>query len=305
MSVDRRIALIAARQHSLFTTTQALRAGATKRMIAHRVATGRWERPYPRVLRIAGAPETFEARVLAACFAADAIPSHTSAGVLWQLDGVDTKVVEVSAARRVQILGLRAFQLHDLCARDITRIGVIPVTSPSRTIVDLAGVLERSRLETALDDALRRGLVTPARLSEAYERLYRRGRAGIGNLRVLLDARRTLAHVPDSVLEERMRRLLLKSGLPEPVLHHRVAVAGRTVAVVDLAYLRERVAIELDGYRYHHGRRQWQTDLARQNTLITLGWRVLRYTNEDVERRPNETTASVASALSRPGDPSQ
>lgn len=297
MGIDARIARIAARQHGAVSRAQAFRAGATRRMIGHRLATGRLEVVLPSVYLIAGTPRTFRLEVMAACLASGGVASHRAAGALWSIDGVAEGAVEVSAPRRVRIRGLRATEVHDLAPRDVTTVGPIPVTSVARTIVDVAARLDPEALEVALDDALRRRLVTPARLRETFDRLHYPGRTGAGALRSLLEARPSLGSVPDSPLETRMLRLLRRARLPEPVLHHRVTEGSRTVAIIDLAYPRHNVAIELDGYRYHQGRRPWQRDMRRMNVLILLGWRVLRFTDEDVRTRSHEVVRSVASAL--------
>jgi very-short-patch-repair endonuclease len=130
-----------------------------------------------------------------------------------------------------------------------------------------------------------------------YGRLKRRGRPGIALVSTLLEARPDRAAVPDSPLEAKMQRLLSKAGLPDPTLHFPVAELGRTIAVVDLAYPEARIAIELDGYRYHHGRGQWQSDLTRANALTSRGWRVLRFSKEDCDRRADVVIATVDSAL--------
>jgi hypothetical protein len=305
MSLDARIARIAAKQFGVFTLDQVLRLDGTRRQVEHRLATGRWERLYPGVFRIAGSPDTFRARVYAACLAADAVASHQTAAALWGLDGVTEDVLELSADRRVRVGTLRVHEVRDLVPGDLGKVGVIPTTSPTRTIIDLAAVVDVVMLETALDDALRRGLLSIARLRNTHERLNRNGRPGSGKVRVLLEMRPNRAEVPDSPLEAKMRRLLASAGLPNPELHYRVSERGRTIAIIDLAYPGPRIAIELDGYRYHHGRQRRQRDLARQNELINLGWRVLRFTNEDVERKAKDTVASVAVALGWPLPPSK
>lgn len=297
MSLDARIARIATRQHGVFTRAQALAAGATSRMVDHRLATGRLERVHPGTHVVAGTPRTFRLRVLAACFVSGGVASHRTAGALWELDGVEEGIVEVSGADRVRIDGLRAHQVRDFAPRDLTRVGPIPVTSVPRTIIDLAADLDHDALEAALDDALRRRLLTVARRSAVYHRVTHRGRRGIGVVRELLNARPSASAVPDSPLEAKMQRLIARAGLPEPVLHYRVGDGERAIAVIDLAYPDQRIAIELDGYRYHHGRQRWQRDLQRANVLILLGWRVLRFTDEDLRRRPAEVVAAVACAL--------
>lgn len=296
---DAQIGRVAARQYGLFSLPQAVRAGVTTRMVDHRVASGRWERMHRGVFRMVGAPDSFRLRVLAACLACgpDTVASHRTAAALWAVDGMPSDIIELLGPRRIRIPGITVREAHDMVRADVTSRAGIPITSPARTLVDLAAVLDASTLEDAVDDVIRRDLVTLARLKHTYLRLARRGRPGVGLFREMLDARPTRADLPDSPLEKRLLQLIQRSGLPEPLLHHRVLDRGRTIAIVDLAYPGPQVAIEADGYRYHHGRRRWQGDLTRMNALTTRGWKVLRFTDDDVRRRPAEVIAAIARAL--------
>ena len=103
----------------------------------------------------------------------------------------------------------------------------------------------------------------------------------------------------ESPLEQRLRRLLIKNGLPVPATQHEVRDRGKLVARVDLAYPLARLAIEADGYRYHTGRAAWQRDLVRRNALSLLGWTVHHVTWEDIEVRPDEVVERVRTTLLR------
>lgn len=96
-------------------------------------------------------------------------------------------------------------QVH-LPTVDVTIVDAIPVTTPARTLLDLAAVVEREALEEALDDALRRGLVSISRLRWRLEELGRR--PGAGTIRSLMAARGDKDAVPRSVLETRFLRLM-------------------------------------------------------------------------------------------------
>ena len=75
---------------------------------------------------------------------------------------------------------------------------------------------------------------------------------------------------------------------------------GRLVAVIDFAYPDLKVAIEVDGYRWHTGRARWEHDLARRNRVTTLGWRVIHVTDRDIDARPDRVVGTVAAALAQP-----
>lgn len=94
-----------------------------------------------------------------------------------------------------------------------------------------------------------------------------------------------------------MARLLRAHRLPPAAFQHEVRHAGRFVARADFAYPDRRLAIEVDGFETHSTPRALQSDLARQNALVALGWTVLRFTWSDVVRRPEAVAAPIRRVL--------
>jgi hypothetical protein len=185
---------------------------------------------------------------------------------------------------------------------DATRLPPIALTSVARTLLDLGGMVAVPRVEAALDDALRRRLVSLPRLHACLQRVGGRGRRGAGVLRKLL-ADRGEEDVAESLFERRILKLLRSSGLPAPEPQWEIREGGRTLARIDLTYPLDLVAIEADGYRYHSGRNAWQHDLTRRNALTARGWRLFHVTWDDLTRRPESVVAAVAELLgSRPSN---
>ena len=154
----------------------------------------------------------------------------------------------------------------------------VPVSRPARMLVDLAGVVGGAVLEEAVDDVLCRRLVSLKRVRGAAD-AHGSGR-GSRALRSVLEAWNGDA-LPAGVAEMRMVRELLAAGLPDPVRQHEIRADGELVARVDLAYPDERLAIELDGFRWHAGRGPFRSDRTRGNRIEAAGWRVLRAAPED------------------------
>lgn len=90
--------------------------------------------------------------------------------------------------------------------------------------------------------------------------------------------------------------LLRESGLPEPVLHHRIYDGDRFVAEVDLAHPQWKIAIECDG-DIHLLPEVRERDLPRQNDLVLLGWTVLRFSWERSRARPERIVSEVRAAI--------
>lgn len=297
---ERRCAAIASRQFGLISLAQARHAGLSDDVVHRRGRTGRWERLLPGVYRVAGAPSSWQQSLMAvALWAPGAAVSHRAAAALWELEGFPAGPVDLSTTggRKAPADRITLHRTSRLDRADVTRIGPIPVTTPTRTLADLCGVLGRDNVEPALDDALRRGLTSLPRLQWAAERLGGRGRTGARLLGKLLNERGRGWAPPASRLESRVAGLLRKAGLPPPVPQYEIRHRGKLLARVDFAYPDAMVAIEADGYRYHSGRKAWQQDRFRRNALTSRGWRILHVTWQDLEARPSEVVAEIRLGL--------
>jgi very-short-patch-repair endonuclease len=297
---------IAARQHGVISREQAIACGVKSRTLDRRVAEGTWQRLYPGVYRLAGAPTTRRQTAFAACLAwgDDAVISHRAAACLFDLAGLKPGALELTVPPRRRRALPHLVYRSDLPRADVTVVDAIPVTTPARTLIDVATVCDADVVEEALDDALRRRLVTPARLRWRLRDL--RGRPGTKLIAMLLAMR---TGTPESVLETRFLRVLRSSGLPAPQLQHRIGPYR-----VDFAYPDARVAIECDGYAHHASRRQFEADRARRNAITAKGWTVLHVTWDQLTDdavvdqivatcRRNAPGWPHRSASSRPGSP--
>ncbi len=152
------IATIAVRQHGVVTRSQLLRAGVSPDVVDRRATTGRLRRIHQGVYLvgpIAAARSREMAAVLA--YGAGAVLSHWSAAVCWQiLPAREQASVDVLVAGRrlASRPGLCIHLVRTLCADEITTHDNIPITTPARTLYDLAGCAELRELERALAEAL-------------------------------------------------------------------------------------------------------------------------------------------------------
>jgi very-short-patch-repair endonuclease len=276
---------LAMKQHGVVSREQALACGVASTTITRAQHAAALERLYPGVYRLAGAPATWRQSLLAACLAMGdrAVISHAPAGALFQLPGLPPRGVEVSVPRgRRRIRGITFHRPMSLEKVDVTAIDAIPVTTPARTLIDLATCVDRDRLEEALDDALRRRLVSLPKLRWRIKEL--------GARKLLTKLVEERAHgVTESNLEIRVLRAIRAAGLPKPVIQHRI---GRYR--VDLAYPEDRVAVECDGYQFHSGRRAFDADRERRNVLTAMKWTVLHATWTDVEQLVETLAALIA-----------
>lgn len=179
----------------------------------------------------------------------------------------------------------------DLDAGDVETVDGLRRTTALRTVLDLAWVLSLTAACVAADSAVRQGLVDAAALANALSGSFGRGCDRMRRLPPLLDAR------AGSVLETLLRLVLVDAGL-SPVSQHVIRDrAGAFIARVDFCWPDRRLVVEADGFAFHSDRASYRRDRDRLNELERLGWRVLRFTWEDVQQRPEYVVALVRECL--------
>ncbi len=149
------------------------------------------------------------------------------------------------------------------------------VATPQRAAMDAARRLELVEAVTLLDALAHQGKLAQSELLARVP--YKRPRA-FGFTRaeqaiVLMDAR------AESPQESRLRVRLTKSGLAPPAVQHTVREGAEFIARVDLAWPRERLAIEYDG-AWHAESGQFAKDRRRLNRLVSCGWTVIHVTSD-------------------------
>jgi hypothetical protein len=276
-TVEARMAQIAEEAWGIATRAELLAAGITRAQIATRVRTGALIPEFPGVYRVSHRARCTEATYMAAVKAcgADAALYGTAAGNhLYMLRGAPPPP-QVVSPREKRIEGVRTKRSRSLIARDVIVWRGIPVTTPARTLVDLAAVLTEEALGRACHEAGFRHGTTPRDVDAVLAR--RPTSPGAAKLRRILhgDARITLSR-----LERAFITLLEAEGLPLPVTNR--PAGGRRV---DCRWPDHRVTVELDSYRFHNSRHSWEADRFRERQAYARGDQFRRYTWDDVTKR--------------------
>ena len=171
------------------------------------------------------------------------------------------------------------------------------VTSPVRTVLDLRLTLPLAEAEAVAtaDAALRAGLVRLAALRRACAGLAAdQERSRVARVLRLVDPS------SGSVLESVCRVLFAEAGLPAPLTQFVVRrLDGRLLGRVDFAWPAQRLVVETDGFAFHADRERYRSDRRRTNGLVLEGWRVLRFSWEDVVHHPDAVVEAVRRALGR------
>lgn len=288
-----RILRIAEPQHGVLTVAQLRRCDLSDGQIGRLVRSGRLIRLYRGIYRVAGSSNTFEQRVFAAILACGerAVASHRTALELRRLiepDAIRRPDVTIPYGRKATSRLIAVHRSVVLGPRDVTTVGVIPVTRIARTIVEALPQIGADSAERALDEALRRRVEPPNAVLHELA-------AGTGVLREFaLD--RLGRGIPESELERRAIALIRRFGLPDPVRQHEVRTTGRTYRL-DLAYPDHRVAVELMGRSPHWGRERWKADTDRRYDLDRAGWDVVELTHDHVTQDAVGSAFRIAEAL--------
>jgi very-short-patch-repair endonuclease len=291
---DHAAARLADLQHGNVTRTQLLVVGFGPAAIDGRISRGYLHPQHRGVYRVGHTAPLPFAREMAAVLACGefAVLSHRSAAAAWQLAPDDEQEVHVSVieGRRRRRPGIRS-HWSSLAAEHVSYVRRIPVTSPERTLLDLATDAPSLLLERAIEEARRRQLVTNTSLGALMERA--RGSAGMPALRTALDREHGPAFTR-SAAEERLVELIRAAGLPPP--EHNIRVGPYEL---DVVWRDAMLAVEIDGFAYHSSRQAFERDRHRDATLAAAGWTVIRVTWRQLTNEPEAVIARLAAALAR------
>ncbi len=233
-----------------------------------------------------------------------AVVSSWSAADHWGLPGWRRHEVDVTTSGRTgfrdQDTTIVVHQPRLVLARHITEHDRVPITSPTRTIFDLAGRrdVHPLRLERALDTAMSRGLVSSESLTAMLADLAEKGRPGIKLLRELIAARSVRGYrPPESGLESRLRQLASQAGLPDFVRQVNVGSETAWVGRVDFRHPVLPLLVEVDSATHHGSLTDQEHDQRRRAELVAAGWHVVSVTGSDLFHQPDAVIARLRRAI--------
>jgi Transcriptional regulator, AbiEi antitoxin/Protein of unknown function (DUF559) len=263
---------MAARQHGLVTTEQIVAAGLDRSGISKRVRAGRLHPLYRGVYALGHRRLSREARWMAAVLAAGdgAVLSHLAAAVHWNIwrrsvTGIDVLVPGNRRARN----GFRVHRCRHLDPRDTTTHHGIPITTPARTLVDLADTLTEHQLANVIHEAAFRNRFDERATEQAMSRAPGRP---LATLHAALQAHATGSAGTRSALEDRF--LETWTG-PTPRVNTKVHGIE-----VDLYWPEEDLVVEIDGHGHERPRTK-RDDEQRDGALEANGVTVLRLPSGD------------------------
>ncbi|MGA7397457.1 MAG: type IV toxin-antitoxin system AbiEi family antitoxin domain-containing protein [Solirubrobacterales bacterium] len=298
------ITKLAAAQHGVVSRRQLLDSGVAPGLLAGRVDSG-WLTPiFEGVYSPGIGLLDHRGRCMAAVLAAGptAVLSGHSAAALHGFVPRRTSAIQVSrlvgGQRRMDSLpsavgpgfSVDVHRTRRLPDRDQEKLDGIPVTSAARSLLDISASTSIGQIRSALTEAEKLRILSLFDLREVTSR--GRGWTGTVRLRQALAEWDPLEVETRSELEIAMLRLCRKEGIPVPVLN--TALAGY---LPDFLWDEERLVIEVDGYRDHSGKGAFRSDRRRDVDLMIAGYRVARFTHEEVTRGGVATAARIRALL--------
>jgi hypothetical protein len=285
--LDRVIAELARRQHGVVGRAQLTALGMGEDAIDWRVKRGRLHAIHRAVYAVGHLALTRNGRFMAAVLACGegAALSHVTAAVLWRILGDRGASPHVTAVKRRRVPGVVVHRAP-LQGERVRRQGIV-VTTPTRTLVDLADVVPRRTLERAFDEAQYLGL-------DFEDARPRHGRSGSAVLAAVLAVHRPGSTRTRSELEEMFLRLCDDHGIPRPEVI--VLIEGFEC---DFVFREQRLIVETDGAAAHGTQRARERDPVRDAELQLSGWIVIRVSYVRLLNAPGEVAAQLWRALTQ------
>lgn len=300
---DKRIAALATGQLGAFTRAQANDIGLSDRQLRSRVTSGILIQTGPNAFRVAGAPTSHVSELVDVVLDIGA-PGWACGSTAAALHGFDGFVlrrpfhIAVPRERAVRRWNAVVHRLDQIEPIDQETHGCIPVTSPARTLIDLARHASSEELARAVDSAIRDGKVIERTLHERIIALRSQGRFGLPLLAEVL-AGNEVTRGGHSWLEREYLRLLDRAGLPRPEMQQILARAGDRLVRVDCFFPGTNVVVELLGYRFHRSARDMARDAQRANALLARGLRPYQFTYGQIVGDPPYVVTTTRHAVAQ------
>lgn len=294
------IARLAERQHGVVSLAQLTALGLSKAAVAKRAASGRLHRIYRGVYAVGHGRLTREGRFMAAVLAygPPAVLSYRSAAALWGVRSdnrgrTDVSIPGRSARSRPRI---DAHASTTLSACDCTTVDGIPCTTVARTLLDLAGVVDRRGVERAIEQAEVLRLFDLRSVEDVLRRA--RGHRGAGVLRAVLGDLAEPA-LTKSEVEERFLSLCRAAAIPSPQVNASLVIDEGPAIEVDFLWRAHGLAIETDAFGTHGNRQAFERDRLRDQRLRLAGYDPVRFTRRQIISDPDGVAGTIGELLAR------
>jgi Transcriptional regulator, AbiEi antitoxin/Protein of unknown function (DUF559) len=297
------------RSAGIVTTAELLAAGRSKNqintLVKHGVLTKLGRGVYanarltPTYDRLVGGQVLLRAVASLAVVGNDATVSHESAAQLYNIDLLrrPDKAVTLTCRPEHGWRGPSTVRVHtaDLPAGHVNTNPGFRLTTPARTVIDLARILDLKAGVVTADSALHKKLTTKDELREVI--------AACPHHRGITRAREVVAFADgraESPLESVARVVFADLGLPPPDLQVWLGAGAAPVARVDFYWRQHRTIAEVDGdMKYDLDPARARTQLERDRLLRRDGYEVVHFTWDEITRQPELVAATIRDAFKK------
>lgn len=272
------IAHVAGEQQTNITRKQLLAIGLPRASIDYRVKAGRLFRVFNGVYSVGRPPTTPLEKASAAVLACGehAALSHGSAMTLWGFWKRWEEPFHVTVAGDRRPRGIKTHRPKGLLRRDVRVEQGIRVTSPARTLLEMAPVIPAKSLTRFINDGRRREILAISEIADVVGRFPHHSGAALLRQHIVNPTGPTRSEFEDAFIA-----FCRRHNLPTPKVN--TTVAGFEA---DAYFEHERLIVELDGWDFHNHRRAFEDDRERDAALLELGIATIRITWERLERQP-------------------
>ena len=292
IDADASILRLAGQNLGLVTRTQLLGLGLSPTQIHDRICRGMLRHVARGLYTLEGWPSTYEREVLVVERRHPrAVAAGETAARLWPMPtfasaGLEFLSTSSRPPRYAGVIIRSTVLLPD--ADVVVRPDGIVLTSPGRTIFDLANRLDPKALAPVIERAVVSRLLTLTGAELVIDRLDTVGHRGSGELRILLRQLRAGGRFAMTDFERTVFALIENAGLPVPVRQHPLrSIDGRKINA-DLAYPELKIAIEADSRSWHSTEDDFQRDIDRDRVYAELGWCKVPVSKRDADQRPQD-----------------
>ncbi len=287
-----RIAAIAAEQAGRVALAQLVAAEISPSTVRRMAANGTLHRLHAGVYAVGhrGVPPLGDEFAALLAIGLPIALSHCSSGFVWEMWPAAPPAVEVLVLgdRAKSRVGIRVHRTRSLAPVDLRWRYGLPLTSPERTLLDLADHHEPRTVERAFDEAMARRLISRTKVLALLERCP--GRIGGPLLAALADPARAPG-VTREAAEERLLMMIRAAELPDP--ERNVPIGPYTV---DMLWREAGVVVEVDSFTWHSGPAAFKRDRRKDAYLSDRGLTVHRVTWEMMDS-PLPLIARLARAV--------
>jgi very-short-patch-repair endonuclease len=285
---------IARRQGGILRRTQLLAHGSTSHRVDGLLRAGiLLHTAHGGVYRVAGAPRTPDAEAWLAVLGAKAVLSYLSAAEWWGITVPNDGRIHVTRRDRQRLLTGKSIRVHRtlLVPSAVTNRFGLPITTRPETLMDCLGWVAIGPARDLLDRAFQQPWLTRQDIERRLDE--QAGRWGNKQL-----ARLLRESMPDAEAksERKLHRILKVAGIAGWRGNMPIVLDGRGFRI-DVAFPDLMLAIEVDGWAFHRNKQRRDRDILKVNGLTKAGWRVLIFSWEDVNERPDYVLTTITSVL--------